>query len=99
MYHELRKRGTSAIALLAAAFALCGPARAQDAVEAFYRDRPVSLVVGYGPGGGYDVVARLIGRHLGRYIPGHPKIIVQNMPGAGSMRAVNYLYAVAPKDG
>ena len=84
---------------LVAALAVCAAARAQDAVEAFYRDRTVNLIVGYGPGGGYDVVARLVARHLGRFIPGHPKIIVQNMPGAGSMRAVNYLYAVAPKDG
>src|SRR5262249_54408217 len=55
--------------------------------------------VGYGPGGGYDIYARLLSRHLGRFIPGHPTIVVQNMPGAGSLRAVNYLYNVAPKDG
>src|SRR5262249_625761 len=71
---------------LVGAVALCAAAGAQDAVEAFYRDRTVNLIVGYGPGGGYDVVARLVARHLGRFIPGHPKIIVQNMPGAGSMR-------------
>jgi tripartite-type tricarboxylate transporter receptor subunit TctC len=76
------------------------PAAAQaDAVADFYRGRTVNLVVGYGPGGGYDLCARLIARHIGRYIPGHPAVVVQNMPGAGSLRAANYLYAVAPNDG
>ena len=75
-----------------------GQARA-DAVSDFYKGRQLSLVVGYGPGGGYDVYARLIARHLGKYIPGNPTIVVQNMPGAGSLRAANYLYSVAPKDG
>ena len=74
------------------------PARA-DAVADFYQGRQVNLVVGYGPGGGYDVYARLIARHLGRYIPGNPAIVVQNMPGAGSLRSVNYLANTAPKDG
>jgi tripartite-type tricarboxylate transporter receptor subunit TctC len=55
--------------------------------------------VGYGPGGGYDVFARLLARHLSRFIPGSPSIIVQNMPGAGSLIAANYLYSLAPKDG
>jgi tripartite-type tricarboxylate transporter receptor subunit TctC len=72
---------------------------AQSSVEEFYRGRQVNLVVGYGPGGGYDITARLLARHIGKYIPGDPSIVVQNMPGAGSMRAVNYLYGVAPKDG
>jgi tripartite-type tricarboxylate transporter receptor subunit TctC len=74
------------------------PAQA-DAVAEFYRGKQVSLVVGYGTGGGYDVYARLVARYLGRYIPGNPAIIVQNMPGAGSLRAVNYLYNAAAKDG
>jgi tripartite-type tricarboxylate transporter receptor subunit TctC len=70
-----------------------------DAVADFYQGRQVNLIVGYGPGGGYDVYARLIARHLGKYIPGSPTVVVQNMPGAGSLRAVNYLYNVAPRDG
>ena len=70
-----------------------------DAVADFYRGKQVSLIVGYGTGGGYDVYGRLIARHLGRHIPGTPNVIVQNMPGAGSLRAVNYLYNSAPKDG
>jgi hypothetical protein len=74
------------------------PAHA-DAVADFYRGKQVNLIVGYGPGGGYDTYARLLARHLGRFIPGNPSVIVQNMPGAGSLRAVNYLYNLAPKDG
>ena len=74
------------------------PAHA-DTVADFYKGRQVNLIVGYGPGGGYDTYARLLARHFGRFIPGNPNVIVQNMPGAGSLRAVNYLYNVAPKDG
>jgi tripartite-type tricarboxylate transporter receptor subunit TctC len=86
----------------AAALAIIVPAATHayaDAVSDFYRGKQVTLVVGYGTGGGYDVYARLIARHLGKYIPGNPGIIVQNMPGAGSLRSVNYLYNVAPRDG
>jgi tripartite-type tricarboxylate transporter receptor subunit TctC len=70
-----------------------------DAIADFYKGRTVTLIVGYGPGGGYDLYARLMARHLGRYIPGNPTIVVQNMPGAGSLRATNYLYTVASRDG
>jgi tripartite-type tricarboxylate transporter receptor subunit TctC len=81
-------------------FACLAPAaQAQNAVEDFYKGRQINLIVGYGPGGGYDITARLLARHLGDYIPGHPAIVVQNMVGAGSMRAANYLYVSAPKDG
>jgi tripartite-type tricarboxylate transporter receptor subunit TctC len=76
------------------------PAPAQaDAVADFYKGKVVSLVVGYGSGGGYDVYGRLVATHLGKYIPGNPTVVVQNMPGAGSLRSVNYLYNTAPKDG
>jgi tripartite-type tricarboxylate transporter receptor subunit TctC len=77
---------------------LSGPARA-DAVSDFYRGRTVNLVIGYAPGGGYDLYARTLARHIGRHIPGNPTVVVQNMPGAGSIKAANYLYKVAPKDG
>jgi tripartite-type tricarboxylate transporter receptor subunit TctC len=70
-----------------------------DEVADFYKGKSVSLFVGYPPGGGYDVYARLIGRHLGRHIPGHPSVVVQNMPGAGSLRSVNWLNNLAPRDG
>src|SRR5262245_1695935 len=85
--------------LLVAAFSFVAPALAQDAVENFYRGRQVNLIVGYGPGGGYDTAARLLARYLPRYLPGNPAVVVQNMPGAGSLRAANYLSSVAPRDG
>jgi tripartite-type tricarboxylate transporter receptor subunit TctC len=73
-------------------------ALAADAGD-FYRGKTVTIVVGYGPGGGYDLYARLLARHLGAHIPGNPSVIVQNMPGAAGMRAANYIAAAAPKDG
>src|SRR5215467_5072293 len=76
-------RTFAALALLLVA----ADARA-DAVADFYRGKQVNIVVGYGSGGGYDVYARLFARHLGRHIPGNPTVVVQNMPGAGSLRSV-----------
>ena len=70
-----------------------------DAVSDFYTGKTVNLVIGYPPGGGYDLYARTLARHIGRHIPGNPAIVVQNMPGAGSIKAANFLYAIAPKDG
>src|SRR5689334_24235834 len=84
----------AALALLTAS----PPARA-DAISDFYRGRAVSLVIGYAPGGGYDLYARTLARHIGRHIPGTPNIVVQNMPGAGSLKAANFLYTIAPRDG
>jgi tripartite-type tricarboxylate transporter receptor subunit TctC len=75
--------------------ALAAPARAED----FYKGKSISLVIATATGGGYDTYARLIARHLGRHIPGQPAIVPQNMPGAAGIRAANYLYAAAPKDG
>ena len=89
----------SVMVALAAAWALAVPAAHADAVADFYKGRQLNLIVGYGPGGGYDIYARLLARHFGRFIPGHPNVVVQNMPGAGSLRAVNYLNKIAPKDG
>ena len=85
-------------ALLAALLLAATPARAQDPAE-FYKGKTVQIVVGYGAGGGYDIYARMLVRHMGKHIPGNPSMVVQNMPGAGSLRATNYLYSVAPKDG
>ena len=65
----------------------------------FYRGKTLEIVVGFEAGGGYDAYARLIARHIGKYIPGVPSVIVQNMPGAGSRVAANWLYNVAPEDG
>ncbi len=76
-----------------------GAARAQDNVADFYKGKQIQLVVGYGAGGGYDLNARLLARHLGNFIPGNPAIVVQNMPGAGSLRAAGFVQSVAPRDG
>src|SRR5262245_43362568 len=87
------------VLLLLLASSVSRPALAQTTVEDFYRGKQVNLIVGYGPGGGYDTAARLLARYLPRYLPGNPAVVVQNMPGAGSLRAANYLYSVAPRDG
>jgi tripartite-type tricarboxylate transporter receptor subunit TctC len=82
-----------------AAAALCVQPVKADAIADFYRGKNVTIIVGYSAGGGYDVYARAIGRYINRHIPGNPNIVVTNMPGAGSLASVNYLYNVAPKDG
>src|SRR5215211_6690891 len=74
------------------------PARSAG-VEDFYMGKTVSLLIGYSVGGGYDAYGRLLARHLGKYIPGSPTVVPQNMTGAGSLKAANYVYSVAPKDG
>lgn len=74
-------------------------ASAQESVAAFYKGRTMTILAGSSAGGGVDVYARLVGRHLGKHIPGNPNIIVQNMPGEGSLAAARNLYAIAPKDG
>jgi tripartite-type tricarboxylate transporter receptor subunit TctC len=73
-------------------------ARAEPVAD-FYKGKQLNLIVGNSAGGGYDVYGRLLAHHFGRYIPGNPTIVVQNMPGAAGLRAANYLYNVAPKDG
>jgi hypothetical protein len=84
-------------ALIALTFG-AAPAAA-DPVADFYKGKRITLVVSYGTGGGYDVYGRMLARYMSKYIPGNPSIIVQNMPGAGSLRGANFLYNVAPKDG
>lgn len=74
------------------------PARA-DPVAAFYGNTEIAFIVGTGAGGSHDAYARLLARHLGRFIPGNPRVSVQNMPGAGGLRAANHLYNFAPNDG
>ena len=83
------------VALVAAQDA---PAAAQS-VEAFYKSNRVTIVIGYTPGGVYDLHARTLARHIGKHIPGRPTVVPQNMPGAGSMKAANYIFGQAPKDG
>ena len=80
------------VALLAAPCAAAEP-------DNFYAGKRLTIVVGYGAGGGYDQYARLFAQHVGDHLPGKPTVIVENMPGAGSRRAANWLYNAAPKDG
>jgi tripartite-type tricarboxylate transporter receptor subunit TctC len=75
--------------------ALIPAARAQD----YFKGKTFTIVVGFSPAGGYDNYARVLARYIGKYIPGHPTVIVQNMPGAGSLTSVRYLDFTAPKDG
>lgn len=92
------RAGIAAIGLAVAVFLGGSSARAAD-VASFYKGRTVNLIIGYSVGGGYDLYARVLARHIGRHIPGNPTVVPQSMPGAGSIKAINYLYAVAPKDG
>jgi tripartite-type tricarboxylate transporter receptor subunit TctC len=85
----------ASLAAMAANFA--GPAVAAD--TDFYTGKSIQLLIGFSAGGGYDAYGRLLARHIGRHIPGNPRLVPQNMPGAGSLKAVNYLYNVAPRDG
>jgi tripartite-type tricarboxylate transporter receptor subunit TctC len=79
--------------------AVAGPQARAAGPEDFYRGKTVSMIIGYSVGGGYDLYARALAKYLGKYIPGSPAVIAQNMPGAGSLKAVEYLYGVAAKDG
>jgi tripartite-type tricarboxylate transporter receptor subunit TctC len=85
--------------LLAGLIAAASMTVRADPVQDFYKGKQLSVIVGYGPGGGYDLYGRLVARHIGRHVPGAPNAIVQNMPGAGSLRAANFLYNTAPRDG
>lgn len=93
------------VAALAAALAVFGasvtpaPTAAQQSETDFYRGKQLQIIIGYAGGSGYDLYGRLFARHIGKHIPGHPTAVPQNMPGAGSLQAANWLYVVAPKDG
>ena len=91
---------TVTIGLFAARCALAGQAGFdENAVANFYRGKTVTIVVGHSAGGGFDRYGRAIARHLGKYIPGNPAVLVNNMVGAGTMVSANYTYNQAPKDG
>src|ERR1700730_10843703 len=87
------------VALTAASLLPFQTAHAADDAADFYRGKTINVIVGFGAGGGYDLYARLLAHHLGNHIAGQPNVVVQNMEGAGSVRAANYVYSVAPKDG
>jgi hypothetical protein len=86
---------TIAALTLTALLQLAVPACADD----FYQGKTLTIVVGYSAGGGYDINARLVSRHIGRHIPGNPNVLVVNMPGAGSLRSLEHIEKHAPKDG
>ena len=70
-----------------------------ETAAAFYKGKTVNIYIGFGPGGGYDVYARMLARHFGRFIPGNPTVVPQNMPGAGGVKSAAYLFNAAPRDG
>ena len=76
----------------------CTATHAQTPAE-FYKDKQVSLYIGFAPGGTYDLYGRIVARHIGKHIPGNPTVVPKNMEGAGSIRLTNFMYAQAPKDG
>lgn len=90
------KKITALVFLISLMFFASG---AQSTTHDFYKGQTVRILVGFSAGGGFDTYTRVIGRHLGRHIPGNPAIIVENMPGAGSLIAANHLYKVAKPDG
>jgi len=95
---RIRDVAIAGVMIAAAAFALPSTAQAQSVAE-FYRGKSIELLIGYSGGGGYDVYARLLARHISKHIPGNPTVVPRNMPGAGSLVLANWLYNVAPKDG
>ena len=95
-------RGSGLLVLLS--FILAGLSQsirpaAADPVADFYAGKTLQMLIGFSPGGGYDIYGRAVAHHMGRHIPGNPQIVPQNMPGAGSLKVVNYLYGAASKDG
>jgi tripartite-type tricarboxylate transporter receptor subunit TctC len=91
-------RARSGIIALAGIWLAAASARA-DQVADFYHGKTLNLIVGTSSGNDYDTRGRLLARHLGRHIPGEPTIVPQNMPGAGGVKAANYLATIAPHDG
>lgn len=94
----MKRIGWFAIALAFFWSCLAGGANAQTP-RPFYQGKTITIVVGNSSGGIYDIQARLLARHISQFIPGSPTIVVLDMPGAGGLKAANYLYRIAPKDG
>jgi tripartite-type tricarboxylate transporter receptor subunit TctC len=83
-----------------ASLAVLAPASVSaQAPSGYYAGKTVQMLIGFGPGGGYDLWARIVARHIGKHLPGNPNVVPQNFEGAGSLRAANFIYNVAPKDG
>ena len=92
-------RKVIALSVLACSLYLLGLPSQAEAQEPFYKGKTIRIIVGFTPGGFYDRWARLYARYMPKYIPGSPEILVQNMPGAGSLIAANHVYNVAKPDG
>ncbi len=88
----------AAVFSFASVMAIAAGAHAQTTGD-FYKGKNVTVTIGFSPGGTYDLFGRMVARHIGKHIPGNPTVVAQNMPGAGSLRAANWLYSVANKDG
>lgn len=86
-------------ATAAATVAVFAASASAQSLESFYKSKNMSMTIGFSAGGSYDYYGRLVARHIGKHIPGKPSVVAQSMPGAGSFKAANFLYAVAPKDG
>jgi tripartite-type tricarboxylate transporter receptor subunit TctC len=95
--HASRCWSAKTVGILLVLIAMVGQAHAQ--ATPFYKDKTIRIIVGFTSGGLYDQYARVLARYMGKHIPGNPNIIVQNMPGAGSLSATNYVYGVAKPDG
>ena len=93
------KHTLTSLAFLTIAALSRSPVAHADPVADFYTGRQMRMIIGYTSGGGYDLYARVLSKHMGKHLPGNPTITPENMPGAGSLKAANYLYSVAPKDG
>ncbi len=98
MQYNWQKFATGLTLALGANLLFAAPASAQPARD-FYKGKTVTLVISSSSGGGYDIMGRTIAKYLGKHIPGNPRVVVNNMPGAGGIVAMNYLYRSAPKDG
>jgi tripartite-type tricarboxylate transporter receptor subunit TctC len=99
MSMDISRRSLVRGAAVATAASFVRPLRAASPVEDFYRGKTIRLLIGTTPGAGYDLIARLLAQHMGRAIPGQPTMVAENMPGAGSLTMMNFLYNRAPRDG
>jgi tripartite-type tricarboxylate transporter receptor subunit TctC len=96
---HLNNRLITGAAAFAVSLGLTAPSAIADSVADFYAGKTLRVIVASSAGGGYDAYSRVLADHIVRFLPGNPKSVVQNMPGAGGLRAANYLYVKAPKDG
>ena len=94
----LRHSWMAGLLAIFASLSFVDPVASQSVAE-FYAGKTIRLIVGYSAGGGHDLNARLLARYIGQYIPGKPRIVVENMPGASSLKSVQYLDSGAPTDG